>query len=58
MSEKMKTALAGAFGGVIIAVFIFLFFRDAEAGFMGNVLLLTLAPLGGFAGGWLGYRKK
>ncbi|MEM9599794.1 MAG: hypothetical protein AAF926_02105 [Pseudomonadota bacterium] len=58
MSDRMKTALAGAIAGFILALFIFLFFRDPDAGFMGNVLLLTLAPVGGFAGGWLGYKKK
>jgi hypothetical protein len=58
MSERMKTALLGGFAGLIIAVFIFFFFRDPEADFMGNLLLLTFAPLGGFAGGWLGFKKK
>ncbi|MGB3457129.1 MAG: hypothetical protein WBG08_06740 [Litorimonas sp.] len=58
MSDRVKTALAGAVGGLILALFVFLFFRDPEAGFMGNMLLLLLAPLGGFAGGWLGYKKK
>ena len=58
MNERMKTAIAGGVGGFILALFIFLFFRDPEAGFMGNVLLLTVAPLGGFAGGWLGFKKK
>lgn len=54
----MKTALAGGVGGFILALFVFLFFRDAEAGFTGNLLLLTVAPVGGFAGGWLGFKKK
>lgn len=54
----MKTAVAGGVAGLILALFIFLFFRDPDAGFMGNLLLLTLAPLGGFAGGWLGYKAK
>lgn len=58
ISERMKTALAGGIGGFILALFIFLFFRDQEAGFMGNILLLTLAPIGGFAGGWLGFKAK
>ncbi|MGB6228752.1 MAG: hypothetical protein WBF53_01325 [Litorimonas sp.] len=58
MSDRMKTAVAGGVAGLILALFIFLFFRDPDAGFMGNLLLLTLAPLGGFAGGWLGYKAK
>lgn len=58
MSERMKTALAGGFGGLLIALFVFLFFREPDASFMGNFLLLILAPLGGFVGGWLGFKKK
>ncbi|MEL6686039.1 MAG: hypothetical protein AAFP97_00280 [Pseudomonadota bacterium] len=54
----MKTALMGAFGGFMIAVFVFFFFRDPDAEFIGNLLLLTIAPIGGFAGGWLGYKNK
>jgi uncharacterized membrane protein len=57
MNERFKTALAGGVAGLIIAVFIFFFFRDPEAGFTSNVLLLVLAPVGGFAGGWLGYKR-
>ena len=58
MSDRMKTALMGAVGGLILAVFVFFFFRDPDAGFTGNLLLLTIAPIGGFAGGWLGYKNK
>lgn len=58
MNERMKTALMGAFGGFMIAVFVFFFFRDPDAEFIGNLLLLTIAPIGGFAGGWLGYKNK
>lgn len=54
----MKTALMGGFGGVLIAVFVYLFFRDPNADFMGNLLLLIVAPVGGFAGGWLGFKNK
>lgn len=58
MNERMKTALLGAFGGFMIAVFVYFFFRDPEAEFLGNILLLTIAPIGGFAGGWIGFDKK
>lgn len=58
MSDRMKTALMGAVGGLILAIFVFFFFRDPDAGFAGNLLLLTIAPIGGFAGGWLGYKNK
>ena len=58
MSDRLKTALMGAFAGFLIAVFVYFFFRDPEAGFLGNFLLLTIAPVGGFAGGWLGFEKK
>ena len=54
----MKTALMGAVGGFILAIFVFFFFRDSDAGFTGNLLQLTIAPIGGFAGGWLGYKNK
>ena len=58
MNERMKTALMGAFGGLMIAIFVYFFFRDPDAAFIGNLLLLTIAPIGGFAGGWLGYKNK
>lgn len=56
MSDRYKTGLMGAVAGLIIAIFIFFFFRDPEAGRMDNALLMALAPLGGFAGGWFGYK--
>lgn len=58
MTDRLKTALAGAVIGFIGALIIFLYFRDADAGTMSNLLLLTLTPLGGFAGGWLGHPAK
>lgn len=58
MGDRMKTAIAGGIAGLILAVFVFFFFRDPDSGFMGNLLLIALAPVGGFAGGWIGYKNK
>lgn len=55
MTDRLKTALSGAVIGFTGALIIFLYFRDADAGTRDNLLLLTLTPLGGFAGGWRGY---
>lgn len=58
MTDRLKTGFAGAVIGFVGALIVFLFFRDADAGVMSNLLLLTLTPIGGFAGGWLGHPTK
>lgn len=53
----MKTGVAGAVAGLILALFMFFFFRETDAGFTGSVLLLIAAPVGGFVAGLLGYKR-
>lgn len=56
MSDRMKTACLGGVAGLIIAVFIFFVFRDPTSNAIDNLFLILFAPIGGFAGGWLGYK--